>query len=96
MLQGADLGRNMLLSGNELTVSEYRPPALDPLKVFVQNIAESTTTECIANFISVMGGLETTDVRPGETPGTAMVCYRTPPGNNHIFIFNINRIKYIL
>ncbi|XP_053377233.1 protein mono-ADP-ribosyltransferase PARP14-like isoform X2 [Mercenaria mercenaria] len=72
-------GEKFALSGCHLHVSEYHPPPLDPLKVFIREIAETTTIECITNFLAASTNSEPFDVVYGETPGTAMASFDTPP-----------------
>lgn len=53
---------------------------MDPFRLFFRNIAETTTKECITNFLASRAKNEPTEVKFGETPGTAMVCFDKPPG----------------
>lgn len=80
VIRRADSGETFTLVGHELTVSKHEPPPTDPYKLFIRNIAETTTKECIINFIASRAKSEAADVKFGETPGTVMVCFDKPPG----------------
>ncbi|XP_060567744.1 protein mono-ADP-ribosyltransferase PARP14-like [Ruditapes philippinarum] len=70
-------GKQCTIAGCQLTVSEYHPPPVDPFKIFISGISETTTMECITNFLAAQTHSEPSTIILGETPGTALVLFDT-------------------
>jgi hypothetical protein len=81
VIKRAHNGERFTLCGCQLHVSEYHPPPVDPFKVYIKEIAATTTNECITNFIAAVIHLEPLSIIHGETPGTALVTFGSTIGN---------------
>lgn len=68
------------LGSHVVRVSAYTPPPVNPLKIFVRGIADSSTDDLIFFYMECAASVSPVEVIRGLSPGTAMIKFETPPG----------------
>ncbi|KAK3600834.1 hypothetical protein CHS0354_014195 [Potamilus streckersoni] len=67
------------LENTKLSVEEYVPHPVDPLRLFLKNLSIEITKECLSLYLEPRCRATPTEIHMGRLPGTALVTFSEPP-----------------